>query len=131
MVLPVHTYNDLVLGNLDPFVFVILCSLALTASYTWAKANVSKSPRLQQLPGPPPEPILGHLRSIPLHAAWLTFAEWYKEYGSIAMVRILGRPMVVLNTVEAAHELLEKKGANFSERPQFLVFKEWCVTNFF
>lgn len=111
-------------------VLAISCFFVFAVLKTWKRVNTSKKRTLKQLPGPPPEPFFGHIRSIPLNAAWITFAEWYKKYGSVTMVRILGRPMVIINTLEAAHNLLEKKGANFSNRPPLLVFREWYVSIF-
>ena len=39
----------------------------------------------------------------------------------------LGIHVVVLNTFEAARDLLEKKGALYSDRPRFVMLKELCV----
>ena len=42
---------------------------------------------------------------------------------------ILGQPMVVLGSIKAAFDLLEKKSANFSGRPVSVVMKLYvsCV----
>jgi hypothetical protein len=64
---------------------------------------------------------------IPSAAPWYKFAEWQELYGEIVLIWLLGKPMVILNSVEAARELLERKGANFSGRPPSLYIKEWCV----
>jgi hypothetical protein len=42
--------------------------------------------------------------------------------GDVIHLSILGRPMIVLNSVEAAVELLEKRGSNYSDRPDFPMF---------
>ena len=34
-------------------------------------------------PGPPKEPILGHLRVIPGHYAQVAYQNWSKEYGKL------------------------------------------------
>lgn len=42
-------------------------------------------------------------------------------------------PVVVLNTVNAAEELLSKRGANYSDRPRFVLFEVYasvCATAF-
>lgn len=82
-------------------------------------------PTLPPLPSPPSVPLLGHVFSISPSAPWKTFAQWSKQYGPVTLVRLLGSPLVVINTVEAAHELLDKKGANFSGRPRMAYFNEW------
>jgi hypothetical protein len=35
----------------------------------------------------------------------------------------LRTPVIVLNTVKAAEELLSKRGANYSDRPRFVLFE--------
>ena len=37
--------------------------------------------------------------------------------------RQLRTPVIVLNTVKAAEELLSKRGANYSDRPRFVLFE--------
>jgi hypothetical protein len=69
-------------------------------------------------PGPPPDPIIGHLRQIPTSSPWLKFAEWCKTYGEIVYVNVLGKPMIILGTLSAARELMETRGANYSDRPR-------------
>ncbi|KAJ7595780.1 cytochrome P450 [Mycena floridula] len=73
-------------------------------------------------PGPPSHPILGHLLAIPTKEQGRAFHEWSKTYGDVIYLHCLGRSMVVLNSVEAATELLEKRGAIYSCRPTFTFF---------
>ena len=35
-------------------------------------------------------------------------------------LHVLGRPMIILSSAEAAHDLMDKKGANYSDRPRFV-----------
>jgi hypothetical protein len=37
-------------------------------------------------------------------------------------LEVFGKPMVVLDTYEAAVDLLEKKGSIYSDRPEFPVY---------
>ena len=99
-----------------------LCFLVLAFHYLLRKSSGINQ---RELPSPPGDPILGHLRFVPLKATWLTFADWYKKYGEIILIKMFNKPMVILNSAEAAHELLEKKGANFSGRPPFRFFRYW------
>ncbi|KAL1730180.1 cytochrome P450 [Schizophyllum commune] len=78
---------------------------------------------LQLPPGPPAEPLLGHIRVIPQENAERAYFRWSKEYVSdLIHVRVLGQPIIVLNSVESAVELLEKRGAIHSDRPFFAYF---------
>jgi len=36
---------------------------------------------------------------------------------------VLGRSVIVLNSIEAAHELLDKKGQKYADRPRFVLFE--------
>ncbi len=55
------------------FWFSVLAALAV-----WFK---SRRRSLPLPPGPPGDPIIGHLRYIPAEAPAETFAEWSKTYG--------------------------------------------------
>lgn len=75
-------------------------------------------------PSPPGEPILGHLRVIPAVGPEHRYIEWSREYSSdILYFNVLGRPIIVLNSVKAAHDLLDKRGANYASRPRFVLFE--------
>ena len=91
--------------------------------------SVRKGLRLP--PGPPANPIWGHLGVIPEDHPEHQFIEWSKQYNSdILHFNILSRSMIVLNSVEAAHALLDKKSANYGDRPRFVLFEVmgWGIT---
>ncbi|TRM63938.1 cytochrome P450 [Schizophyllum amplum] len=74
-------------------------------------------------PGPPADPLLGHMRIMPSTGAENAFYRWGKEYNSdIIHVSVLGQPIIVLNSLQATVDLLEKRGAIYSDRPQFAFF---------
>ncbi|KAJ9645017.1 hypothetical protein H2204_001479 [Knufia peltigerae] len=82
-------------------------------------------------PGPKGEPILGHLRLIPESHPEYQLTEWGKEYKSdVLSFNILGRPIIVLNSREACHDLLDKRGTNYNDRPRFVLFEVmgWGIT---
>ncbi|KAL3472358.1 cytochrome P450 [Aspergillus californicus] len=91
-----------------------------------------RSPSNRRLPpSPPRNPIVGHLRVIPRDHPEHAFVEWGKKYDSdILYFNVLSQPIVVLNSIEAAHELMDKRGANYADRPRFVVFEVmgWGVT---
>lgn len=43
--------------------------------------------------------------------------------GDVVYLHVLGRPMIVLNSVQAAVDLLEKRSSNYSDRPNFPIFE--------
>ncbi|TWU75198.1 hypothetical protein ED733_004920 [Metarhizium rileyi] len=75
-------------------------------------------------PGPPGELLLGHLRVIPTDNPEYAYMKWSKEYQSdILSFNVLGQPIIVLNSVHTAIDLLDKKGANYCDRPRFVLFE--------
>ncbi|OQV04034.1 hypothetical protein CLAIMM_08984 [Cladophialophora immunda] len=82
-------------------------------------------------PGPKGEPIIGHLRIIPKSHPEYQYTQWGKDYGSdVLYFNVLGRPIIVLNSVEACHDLLDKRGPNYNDRPRFVLFEVmgWGIT---
>ncbi|KAJ3570930.1 hypothetical protein NP233_g4088 [Leucocoprinus birnbaumii] len=73
-------------------------------------------------PSPPGDPILGHIRHIPPENPEIRYTNWAKQYGDVIYLEILKRPLIVLGSVEAASELLDKRGAKYSDRPSFPIF---------
>ncbi|KAJ3563160.1 hypothetical protein NP233_g9121 [Leucocoprinus birnbaumii] len=64
-------------------------------------------------PGPRKWPIIGNLLDVPTEKEWLTFAKW----GDLVSISIFGRRMIIVGSSEVAIELLEKRGASYSDRP--------------
>ncbi|KAI9172653.1 fungal-specific transcription factor domain-containing protein [Paramyrothecium foliicola] len=80
-------------------------------------------------PGPPALPIIGNVHQAPKSHAWLQFAEWGKQYGPVMHLNMLGQHVIVLSTSRAAHDLLAKRGATFSDRPKMFVAQELALKN--
>ncbi|KAK0439095.1 cytochrome P450 [Armillaria borealis] len=74
-------------------------------------------------PGPPADPIIGHIRILPPVGQPEVFHEWAKTYGDVMYLEVLGRKMIILDSVEAANDLLDKRSANYSCRPECVVFR--------
>ncbi|KAF5361115.1 hypothetical protein D9758_009085 [Tetrapyrgos nigripes] len=81
-----------------------------------------KSPSVP--PGPSGLPVLGHLLQIPLHYPEVAFHKLGQLYGDLVYMYVPGRKMVVVNNRAVAEELLEKRGANYSDRPRFTMLVE-------
>ncbi|KAF9458164.1 cytochrome P450 [Collybia nuda] len=74
-------------------------------------------------PGPPADPIIGHLRLIPPDNQEKLFYKWGKIYGDVMHLHFLGRSVIVLNSAKAAVDLMDKRSANYSDRPHFALFE--------
>ncbi|KAJ7458861.1 cytochrome P450 [Mycena latifolia] len=89
-----------------------LAGLALFLIYKLATRR-AKAPAP---PGPKPWPLIGNLLDMPSGREWTTFAKWGEEYGDISSVNVFGRQMTIINGVDAAMALLDKKSAISSDR---------------
>ncbi|KAH9983998.1 cytochrome P450 [Russula vinacea] len=70
-------------------------------------------------PGPRGHPIIGNLLEMK-GGQWLKFAEWHKKYGDLIYLNAAGQPVVVINSQKVAVELLDRRAAIYSDRPQRL-----------
>ncbi|KAJ5930183.1 cytochrome P450 [Penicillium verhagenii] len=110
----------------------LLGLVLLFIAITLYLVHVNKlSKRLPLPPGPPGHPLWGHLQVIPKDHPEHQFVKWGKQYNSdVLYFNVLGRKILVVNSVDAAHNLMDKKGANYSDRPRFVLFEVmgWGVT---
>ncbi|KAJ6561174.1 cytochrome P450 [Mycena vulgaris] len=68
-------------------------------------------------PGPKPLPFLGNLLDMPSQKEWITFSRWGETYGDISSVSVFGQQLTILNGVQVAIDILDKKSAISSDRP--------------
>ncbi|PBL03378.1 cytochrome P450 [Armillaria gallica] len=75
--------------------------------------------RLPLPPGPQGFPLLGNLWDVPVEYPWVTYARWTATYGDVFYLDTPGNPTVVINSAQAADDLLEKRSGIYSDRPDF------------
>lgn len=68
-------------------------------------------------PGPPTIPILGNAHQIPGQNVEKKFKEWADIYGPIYSLKIGAGTLILLNDKRTVHDLLDKRSAIYSERP--------------
>ncbi|KAJ7284428.1 cytochrome P450 [Mycena rebaudengoi] len=54
---------------------------------------------------------------MPTSYQWLTYCEWKKTYGDMIFLNVFRNPILVINSVQVAQDLLERKSAIYSSRP--------------
>ncbi|KAI0334579.1 cytochrome P450 [Cubamyces sp. BRFM 1775] len=69
-------------------------------------------------PGPPGIPLLGNLLDFPTSRFGERLSQLAATHGEIMHMTLLGQSVIVLGTYEATIELLEKRSANYSDRPR-------------
>ncbi|KZW03024.1 cytochrome P450 [Exidia glandulosa HHB12029] len=106
----------------------LLTFLVLVLSVVLLVGTIALAPlrrRKNLPPGPVGHFLVGNLFDVPLPPEeWLGFASFGKLYGPLAYLRVLGQDIVVLNTMKAASDLLEKRGSIYSDRPRMVMIKE-------
>ncbi|KAJ7118811.1 cytochrome P450 [Mycena epipterygia] len=62
-------------------------------------------------------PLVGNLFDMPSIFEWLTYMEWSKKYNSdILHLNVAGTSIIILSSLEAANDLLEKRASLYSDR---------------
>lgn len=101
-----------------------------------------KKRREKYPPGPPAYPIFGSesafvgvpvsldtrlpadIHHMPRSRHCVTFSKWGEEYGPIVYLHGLGTKQLIINTYEAANDLLDKRGHIYSDRRRLYKTKE-------
>jgi hypothetical protein len=98
-------------------------------------------------PGPPRLPIIGNLLDVPKDAPWSAYADMSKKYGrrehsrntcfgklkprfqgtDVISFHVLSETVVVLNSLSAIKDLLEKRGKIYSERPSWPIAEMYAL----
>ncbi|KAK0211390.1 cytochrome P450 [Desarmillaria ectypa] len=98
----------------------LVTALAFVVFFFYRRLRSSFGPGLLPFPpGPKGLPLIGNLLDIPTTYHWLTYSRWAATYGDVLFLSSPGNKTIILNSLEAATELLEKRSANYSDRPGF------------
>lgn len=121
----------------------IVLALVTATAILLSKKN---KPPLPYPPGPNRLPIIGNLLDAPKSHVWETYGRWGKELGQslsitlgqcssahwyavylgsdIIFVKYVGVNVLILNSLESALELLDKRSLKYSSRPSFIMANE-------
>ncbi|PCH38765.1 cytochrome P450 [Wolfiporia cocos MD-104 SS10] len=95
-----------------------LGSVVIVISLLYRFYKTRATPKEMPLPpGPTQLPLLGNVHQFPFKSQHLKFAEWAKEYGNIIYLRMFHQPILAIDDLQTAYELLEKRSAKYSSRP--------------
>ncbi|PIL23523.1 cytochrome P450 [Ganoderma sinense ZZ0214-1] len=96
----------------------LLVVAALGASLVRRRKEAS-SMRLP--PGPRPLPLIGNLFDMPTKNVAPTFHQICRNYGDIVYLSVFGQSTVVIDSYDAAVELLEQRSLQTSDRPRLVM----------
>lgn len=97
--------------------------VALAAIFLWRLDQVGRRPK-DYPPGPPTLPIFGNLLQIPQEKRHLQFEKWAREYGPIYSLMLGTKVMIVLSSDVAIKDLIDKRGAIYSSRPEAYIAQD-------
>ena len=96
-------------------------------------------------PGPRPLPLIGNVLDIPKEFSWLSYTQLSKKHGMIYSAvkgllteritgdvlsfHVFGKVIVVLNSLKANKDLLERRGDIYSDRPMIPIFEMYVFSN--
>jgi cytochrome P450 len=97
-------------------------------------------------PGPRPIPLIGNLFDIPKEFSWLEYTQLAKKYGmcsspvllrltkwmtgDVLCLHVFGQVIVILSSVKATKDLLERRGDIYSDRPVIPIYEMYAVSEF-
>lgn len=94
-------------------------------AFLWYRSRTHSHPPFP--PGPPKDPIIGSLRSFPKNRWQETFSKLQETYGDLIYFKVLGQSILVVNSLEVAEDLMEKRGNIYSGRPRDAMNYTVCV----
>ncbi|KAI0676609.1 CyP450 monooxygenase [Trametes maxima] len=92
-------------------------ALATVVFLVW-KYTKSSARRLPLPPGPRPLPIVGNVLDVPTKSMEIQYGELCRKYGDLVYLNVLGQSILVLGSHQAAVDLLDKRSALYSDRPE-------------
>ncbi|KAF7343718.1 Cytochrome P450 [Mycena sanguinolenta] len=104
-----------------PFPLLLIVGVGIVLSFL---IHMFQRRRAPFPPGPPGIPFIGNLFQLPQEQPWLTYASWAKHYGDIVHLTAFGQHIILLNSESAVLDLLERRSAIYSDRPQLCMSGE-------
>ncbi|KAJ7783763.1 hypothetical protein DFH07DRAFT_948768 [Mycena maculata] len=98
-----------------PILTVVLNILPSYLTYRFLQQRKHNPKRLPPPPGPRQKYLIGNLRDLPSPG---------REWRAIVFLRVLGSPILCINSLQAASDLLDRKGVVFSDRPKLPLLKD-------
>ncbi|KLO16115.1 cytochrome P450 [Schizopora paradoxa] len=109
---------------------LISVSLFCACIITWCtvkrilKKKKANPDSLPYPPGPPAKWIIGNLLDMPASINFKALRSWKEKYGDLTFMRACGQSVLVINSLKAAKDLLDKRGTTYAHRPSLVMAGE-------
>lgn len=124
-----------------PFSSATVAILLLSFLLLIIKLGRIESRRGSLPPGPKGLPFIGNIHQLSTVDQHKLYAQWGAQYGKrarpwcgtiskpiivgdVIYAKFLRQPVIILNSAQAALDLMEKRGAKYSGRPRFVYLSE-------
>ena len=94
-------------------VVLLVLGFGLLALYIFTR----KTNPLDNIPGPKPLPLIGNTLQLDISTLYLQLRDFAKQYGSIYILHLFNKPVVVVNDHRFIYDVLVKQSADFAGRP--------------
>ncbi|EIM85529.1 cytochrome P450 [Stereum hirsutum FP-91666 SS1] len=99
--------------------FLVLDVLLAVVGVYLVKNIISRPSTAPYPPGPKGLPLVGNALDMPTSQEWKTYAQWGNRWGGLVYINVLGQPFIIVNSLQTAIEMLDKKSSIYSDRPFF------------
>ncbi|KLO15615.1 cytochrome P450 [Schizopora paradoxa] len=109
---------------------VAVVCLAVWYALWWAREAWRTNPKsLPYPPGPPQKWVIGNLTDMPSPTNFQNLIDWKEQFGDMTFLQALGQSVLILNSLKAVTDLLEKRGLAYAHRPRLAVAGELMGLN--
>ncbi|KAK0187384.1 cytochrome P450 [Armillaria mellea] len=107
------------MGSLPDLPLLTAIVLTVVLTILLIKKNLNRNGPLP--PGPSGLPFLGNALDMSGPYPWLKYTEWSKQYGDVVHIKAVGQSIIILSSPKALADLLEQRGAIYSDRPRLIM----------
>ncbi|CCA73622.1 hypothetical protein PIIN_07575 [Serendipita indica DSM 11827] len=96
----------------------------LAAYWLFRTREIPTTQKKKPLPGPKRKAVIGNVLDFPTQRWYEAFTEWQSRYGDVIYVELLGMPMLVVESLDVAEELLSRRANVWSARAHSVMMNE-------
>ncbi|KIY73621.1 cytochrome P450 [Cylindrobasidium torrendii FP15055 ss-10] len=107
------------MSNSSSILLALLVVVVAVVASSLSRKRAGKLP-----PGPRGLPLLGNALDMMKLRPWLVYNEWKQQYGDIVYFTAADRGCLLLSSHKTTHELMDKRGSNYADRPRAVMSGE-------